>query len=177
MRSIIGGVKKLWLILPGAAFVGLLTIAVFMQGGELQTGDVAPAFAAPSLSGQGETALADLRGKPVVLNFWASWCKPCEEEAEMFKDAHERYGGRAHIVGINIRDARSDAVAFVDEHDLDYIHVRDEALSIYEDYGLTGQPETFFLDHNGVLIDHVAGPVTADMLFSRIDLLVARDAT
>ena len=170
-------VKKLWFILPGALFVGLLTVAVFMQGGELQTGDRAPDFAAPTLEGADEITLVELRGKPVVLNFWASWCKPCLEEAEMFREAFGRYGDKAHIVGINIRDARTDALAFVEQHDLGFLQVRDEALSIYDDYGLTGQPETFFLDHKGVLIDHVAGPVTADMLFARLDLLVARDAS
>ena len=170
-------VKKLWFVLPGAAFVALLTAAVLIQGGDLQLGDPAPAFVAPALSGEGQTDLADLRGKPVVLNFWASWCKPCEEEAALFREANDRYSGRAHIVGINIRDARSDAVAFVAKHDLDFLQVRDEGLSIYDDYGLTGQPETFFLDQNGVLIDHVPGPVTSEMLFSRMDLLVARDAS
>ena len=164
-------------MLPGLAFVALLTAAVVMKGGQLQAGDEAPAFAAPVLSGEGEAALSELRGKPVVLNFWASWCKPCEEEAPLFKEAHDRYEGRAHIVGINIRDARSDALAFVEEYDLDFLQVRDEGLSIYDDYGLTGQPETFFLDQDGVLIDHVPGPVTSEMLFSRLDLLVARDAS
>ena len=168
--------KRLWLIVPGVAFVALLTVAVMRQGGELKVGDAAPAFSAPALSGEGSSSLSDLKGKPVVLNFWASWCEPCKDEAELFKEAAERYQGRAHFVGINIRDARSDALAFVEDYELDYLQLRDEALAVYDDYGLTGQPETFFIDHDGKLIEHVAGPVEADTLYSVMDLLVARGA-
>ena len=163
-------------MLPGAAFVLLLAVAVVRQGGQLQVGDQAPDFAAPVLAGSGSGRLADLRGRPVVINFWASWCGPCKEEAPLFEDAYARYGDQAHFVGVNIRDARSDALAFLGEYELDYLHVRDEQLTIYDDYGLTGQPETFFLDHEGVLIEHVAGPVTGDQLFSLLDVLVARSA-
>jgi cytochrome c biogenesis protein CcmG/thiol:disulfide interchange protein DsbE len=166
----------LWWLVPGLAFIALLTVAVLREGGDLEAGDPAPAFSAPALAGGSGTSLTELRGKPVVLNFWASWCVPCVEEAGLFKAAHERYGDRAHFVGINIRDARSDAIDFVAEYGLDYLHVRDEALAIYDDYGLTGQPETFFLDDRGRLVEHVAGPVDQETLFGLLDILAASDA-
>src|SRR5687767_4186067 len=110
----------MWLVLPGAAFVLLLTVAVVRQGGRLEVGDAAPDFAAPVLAGSGTGRLADLRGRPVVLNFWASWCVPCKDEAPLFEDAYRRYGDRVHFVGVNIRDARSDALEFLETYELDY---------------------------------------------------------
>ena len=116
-----------------------------------------------------------LSGKPAVINFWASWCAPCEDEAPLFKEAHERFGDRVEFVGVDIRDSRTDALEFIEKYDLAYTHVRDEGLQIYDDYGLTGQPETFFVDHNGIVVEHVNGPVFEDTLYELLDILVARD--
>lgn len=165
-----------WLLVPAVAFVGLLAFATLRAGGVPVPGDPAPAFDAPLLEGDGTLALADLRGKPVVINFWASWCIPCKDEAPLFRRAHDEYGDRVSIIGINIRDARSDARGFVDRYGLDYQHVRDEDLEIYDRYGLTGQPETFFVDSEGVIVEHVPGPLTEDQLFGLLDVLVSRDA-
>lgn len=169
--------KRVWLILPGVLFIGLLTAAVLRQGGGVQPGEASPRFTAELLEGSGTRSLDDLAGKPVVLNFWASWCVPCKDEAPMFKAAQERYGEDVHLVGMNIRDAKSDALSFVERYDLEYLQLRDEGLQVYDDYGLTGQPETFFIDDRGVLVEHIAGPVTEQQLFSLIDILVARDAS
>ncbi|HYI46599.1 MAG TPA: TlpA disulfide reductase family protein [Actinomycetota bacterium] len=167
--------SKLWMIVPAIAFVVLLGVAVINQEDPPKPGDRAPDFTAPLLGETGSLSLEELEGKPVVLNFWASWCAPCEDEAPMFKRANEKYGDEISFVGIDIRDARSDALAFVEDYELDYLHVRDEDLKIYDDYGLTGQPETFFLDENGVIVQHVNGPVFEDSLNELLDLLVARD--
>ena len=169
--------KRVWLVLPGLLFIGLLTAAVLRQGGDVRPGDASPRFTAELLEGSGTRSLDDLAGKPVVLNFWASWCVPCKDEAPMFKAAQERYGDDVHLVGMNIRDAKTDASAFVEKYELDYLQLRDESLQVYDDYGLTGQPETFFIDDRGVLVEHIAGPVTEEQLFSLIDILVARDAS
>lgn len=174
--------SKLWMIVPAVLFVALLGIAVVNQEGKPVPGDKAPAFSAPLLEGTGSVlddsaslSLDDLKGKPVVLNFWASWCPPCKDEAPLLKKAYEEYGDRVTFVGVDIRDARTDALAFVADYDLDYPHVRDEDLEIYDDFGLTGQPETFFLDQDGVIIEHVNGPLFGDTLYELLDLLVARD--
>ncbi len=164
------------MIVPAVAFVALLGFAVARQGGNLEVGEPVPAFTAELLEGEGSKSLADLRGMPVVVNFWASWCVPCDDEAPLFREAYSRYGKRVYFVGIDIRDAKSEAVQFVRKYDLDYIQLRDEDLSIYDDYGLTGQPETFFIDQDGELVEHVPGPVTADVLYPLLDVLVARDA-
>ncbi|MEA2447337.1 MAG: cytochrome c biosis protein CcmG, thiol:disulfide interchange protein DsbE [Actinomycetota bacterium] len=163
------------MIVPAVAFVGLLGIAVLNEKPPPKPGDRAPEFSAQLLDGSGSLALVDLRGKPVMLNFWASWCAPCKDEAPMLQRASEKYGDEIAFVGVDIRDAKSDALAFVDGYGLDYPHIRDEDLKIYDDFGLTGQPETFFLDENGVIVEHVNGPLFEDSLTELLDLLAARD--
>jgi cytochrome c biogenesis protein CcmG/thiol:disulfide interchange protein DsbE len=79
------------------------------------------------------------------------------------------------FVGVNIKDARDDAVAFDDEHELEYPDIRDERGQIFRDYGLTGQPETFFIDADGMIVEHVNGPVFADSLDLLLQELVAAD--
>ena len=162
------------LLVPAVAFIGLLAFASSGQGPPAP-GDPAPAFAAPVLGGGAEVALGELQGRPVFVNFWWSGCAPCRAEAPSLKDAHEAYGGRVQFLGINIRDREAEAEAFVEKYGLDYLHVRDEGLRIYDDYGLTGQPESFFIDADGVIVDHVAGPLSHEGLLQRLDSLVAAD--
>lgn len=164
------------LLLPALAFVLLLVAAVMRVNGPPEVGDPAPPFTAPLLEGDGDLSLADLAGKPVLLNFWASWCGPCEDEAPMLRTAREQFGEQVAIVGVNIKDARSDALRFVGDHELGEItHVRDETGEMYDHYGLTGQPESFFIDRNGEIVEHVNGPLFEDALFSLLDVLVERD--
>ena len=163
------------LMTPVLLFLGLMTVAVFIRSGDLKEGDLAPAFTTETLGGD-TLALADLRGKPVVGNFWASWCVPCEDEAPLFERAYEEYGDRVEFVGVDVKDARSDAEEFLTRYDLGYPHVRDEDLSISDRYGLTGQPETFFLDEDGRIVKHIPGPVDEELLFRLLDSLVARAA-
>lgn len=92
----------------------------------------------------------------------------------MLREAHRRYGDRIAFVGIDIKDARSDAIEFAERYGLNYPHVRDADLAIYDRFGLTGQPETFFLDENGVVIEHVPGPLFRETLFQLLDSLIAR---
>jgi cytochrome c biogenesis protein CcmG/thiol:disulfide interchange protein DsbE len=163
-------------LLPGLAFVALLAIAVVRTQGPLEIGQEAPVFSAPLLQSDGEFALTDVRGKPAVLNFWASWCAPCQDEAPMLKRAERLYGDDVAIIGVNTRDSRSGALEFVEDYEIRALtHVVDEGQRLYDDYGLTGQPETFFLDADGMVVEHVNGPLSADTLFSLLDTLVGRD--
>ncbi len=164
------------LVAPALAFLALITAAVLNRDAAPEVGDPAPQFEAELLQGGGTLALDDLEGKPVVVNFWASWCVPCKDEAPMLREAHERYGDEIAFVGVDIRDARDDALEFADRYGLDYVHVRDEDLAIYDSFGLTGQPETFFIDENGVILEHVPGPLYRETLFPLLDSLTARSA-
>ena len=163
-------------LIPIVAFLIILGMGTYKRVDVPTPGKKVPDFTAPLLAGDGELSLSDLSGKPVVLNFWASWCIPCEDEAPLFERAHEEYGDRIAFLGVDIRDARSDALEFVERYGLSYPSVRDEGMRVYADYGLTGQPETFFIDADGVLVEHVAGPVDEAGLFQILDVLVRRDA-
>ena len=166
--------KALW-ILPVVGFVALLGFASFNTSAP-EPGDLAPEWTAPRLEGEGEISLSELSGKPVVMNFWASWCGPCKEEAPLLREAARLYGDDIQFVGVNIKDARTDALAWVDEWDLDFPHVQDGDRALYNEYGLTGQPETFFIDGDGIVVEHIAGPITEGSLRQMLDVLLARNA-
>lgn len=164
------------LLLPAAIFLGLFGFYLFKDAGKPVIGSTAPDFTAAYLDEPGSLKFSSLRGKPVLLNFWASWCGPCKEEAPLLEDAYARYGDDVEFVGIDIRDARDDAIAFVETYGVSYPQVRDEALRIYTDYGLTGQPESFFVDQNGVVVQHVKGRLDESVLYQYLDVLVSRNA-
>lgn len=162
------------LLVPGLGFIGLLTFAVVSRADPPAPGDQAPAFSAAKLDGAGSFSLSRARGRPVLLNFWASWCAPCADEAPELERAHRPYGNRVAFVGVDVRDSRTESVAFAKRFGIDYTLVRDDG-SIYDAYGLTGQPESFFIDKNGVIVEHVAGPVPGGDLTRLLDVLLARD--
>ncbi|HYN35835.1 MAG TPA: TlpA disulfide reductase family protein [Actinomycetota bacterium] len=162
------------ILVPCVLFLGLLGYGLLQTGSAPQPGDQAPAFEGELLSGDGTLALDDLEGRPVFINFWWSGCAPCKDEAPALKRAAETYGDEVAFVGINIRDLRDDAVRFAEEYELDYPHIFDDSLTIYRDYGLTGQPESFFIDRNGEIVEHVAGPIDETGLNALLDVLVTR---
>jgi len=168
--------RLVWLLSPALVFVGLLAFGLVRAGGTVEPGDRAPDFTAARLDGAGSISLSSLRGRPVVLNFWASWCVPCRDEAPLLRQAERVYGDRVQLLGVDIRDARPDALRFVDRYNIEYPSVRDESLDVYDAYGLTGQPETFFIDDEGVVVEHVNGPLLdREQLFRLLDVLVSRD--
>lgn len=170
-------VRVAWLLGPSLGFVVLLGAGIVLKGEGVEPGDPAPAVEAPVLEGDGVLALEDMRGKPVLVNFWASWCVPCEAEAEYLEAAYADYGDEVAFLGVNVKDARSDAIEFVDRYDVSYPQVRDESLDWYESFGLTGQPETFLIDAEGEIVEHVTGEFTsAADLYRVLDVMVARDA-
>jgi cytochrome c biogenesis protein CcmG/thiol:disulfide interchange protein DsbE len=159
---------------PALALVGLLAWATFSRGSAPQPGDAAPTFAAERLDGSGSLSLEDFDGKPLVMNFWASWCLPCEEEAPLFSTMARRYEGEVSFLGVNIKDAKTDAEEFERRFDVAYPSVRDEGRTIEDSYGLTGQPETFLITSDGSIHEHIPGAVTdAAFLQELLDDLVA----
>jgi cytochrome c biogenesis protein CcmG/thiol:disulfide interchange protein DsbE len=126
----------------------------------------APVFNLDRLDGDGKVSLASLRGKVVVLNFWASWCLPCKDEAPELEAAWKRWREEGVlVVGIDIDDLNTDARRFVERYDLSYLTLHDKDKWTWGRYGLRGLPETWFVDRRGRLVgEHVEGPVTAEEL-------------
>jgi cytochrome c biogenesis protein CcmG/thiol:disulfide interchange protein DsbE len=113
----------------------------------------APVFRLDRLDRPGKLSLASYRGRPVVLNFWASWCVPCKEEAPLLEAVWRRYRDRGLVVlGIDINDLRSDARRFARQNRMSYPLAFDGVGKTSTDYGLTGVPETFFVARSGRLV-------------------------
>jgi cytochrome c biogenesis protein CcmG/thiol:disulfide interchange protein DsbE len=144
-----------------AGLLGLLVWRLTHQSKPPKIGGPAPAFSLRRLDTNGTLALASLRGKPVVLNFWASWCVPCKGEAKMLEDAWQRYRSQGVVfVGIDWHDVKSDARRFLDHHGVTYPTVLDGSGSITDRYGVVGVPETYFIDRRGRLVgEHIVGTV------------------
>lgn len=109
----------------------------------------------------GRLSLTELRGTPVVLNLWASWCTPCREEAPRLQKGWERWGPRGvAYLGLNIQDLRGDARGFAQKFGITHPSVRDARRGVADSYGATGIPETFFVDARGRVVGHVIGVVS-----------------
>jgi cytochrome c biogenesis protein CcmG/thiol:disulfide interchange protein DsbE len=128
-------------------------------------GRPAPEWSLTTLDGE-PLANADFAGRPYVLNFWASWCVPaCVDEHPVLAAAHDRYGDDVAIVGVLYQDEAADAVGFLARYgDAGYDHVTDEAGRLAIEFGVTGPPETFFVDADGIVRARQWGPLTEALL-------------
>lgn len=126
-------------------------------------GRPAPDFTLPALSAQPAPAirLASLKGKPVMINFWASWCVPCQREAPLLQATWQRMQSQGIVfIGIDFQDDRTQALNFLRTYGITYPNVVDGSGSTAINYGLTGIPETFFLNRQGVIVSKLIGEMT-----------------
>lgn len=120
--------------------------------------------------------LSRLRGRPVVLNFWASWCDPCKREAARLKSAWRRHRRSGLVMlGLDVQDLSSNAMTFIREHGQTYPSVRDKSDDAYRAYGLTGVPETFFIDRQGMVRARVVGEIFDRQLERGIAMVTTRE--
>lgn len=116
-------------------------------------------------SADGIVELRELRGVPIVLNFWASWCEPCRDEAPLLEQAWRRDRDRGVLyLGLDTQDLSEDALEFIREFSVSYPTIRDPGRSVSNEFGLTGIPETFFIDRRGRIVGHAVGVVTEEIL-------------
>lgn len=141
-------------------------------GVERGSAPAAPDFTLPELDGDGEITLSSYRGKAVVLNFWASWCIPCREEAPRLQAAWEKWRDEGVVfLGVDAQDFVGDARRFVQRFGLTYPQVHDGSGSTLGRFGVTGFPETWFVDREGKLVgERVQGPISAEQLDRNIEI-------
>jgi cytochrome c biogenesis protein CcmG/thiol:disulfide interchange protein DsbE len=164
------------IVLAVGALAGGLLLAA--PGAETGAGESAPADKrrpAPELDGTWlvppPVRLADLRGAPVVINFWASWCVPCREEAPDLARFDREMRGRARLVGVDFQDAKQDALAFVREFGWRFPNVRDPKGRLAARYGLVGLPTTYVLDKQGRIARTLTGVQTYAKLRQAVEEL------
>lgn len=112
----------------------------------------------------GRLALSELAGQAIVLNFWASWCEPCKEEAPLLAASARAQRGHVLFLGIDVQDLRSAAQRFLREHKANYLSLHDGPGRIMSKFGLTGLPETYYLDARHRIVGHTVGKLSRDEL-------------
>jgi len=122
-------------------------------------GKTAPAFLLKTFDGK-TLNLKDFKDKILVLNFWASWCRPCAEEVGEINKAQRKYGDRVVFLGVNVMDDIEDALNFASKNQIIYQNGYDPEKTVHLDYGVAGVPETFFINSHGEIWRKISGPLT-----------------
>jgi cytochrome c biogenesis protein CcmG/thiol:disulfide interchange protein DsbE len=166
-----------WAVLAGIlAVVGLFAYGFTVDPKLVRSpliGQPAPDFTVTRLGGEEMLRLADLRGTPVILNFWASWCLACRDEAALLEELHRRHTDM-RVIGIAIQDTPENAQAFARKFGKTYFLALDnDSGDIALSYGLYGVPETFFIDGSGIIRDKQVGAVTREGLAAQVRALTA----
>lgn len=144
--------------------LGVLGASLLRVGQGQPTSGPAPDFTLQTFEGD-VFRLADQRGKVVIINFWASWCVPCRDEAPILQDVLERYRDRGVVmVGIAYLDVEKDSLAFIEEFGITYPNGLDVGQLIAKQYRIQGVPETFIVDPEGNIIEFHAGPASVGQL-------------
>lgn len=154
--------------LPAPSTSTLLSLA---NTSSLSIGQPAPDFSLKTLDGQTTITLSELRGKPVILNFWASWCTPCRQEMPALQAAYEAHRpDNLTVLAINLttQDTLPDAQAFIEELQLTIPTLADETNVVGEAYHIIGLPTTYFVDSQGIITYLKLGPLDESQLNSLI---------
>ncbi len=135
-------------------------------------GAPAPEFSITSFEGD-TYSLASLKGTPLVVNFWASWCVECYKEAALLEQAYQDYKGQVLFLGIDYLDTEKDAMAYMEQYGVTYPSGPDIESRMAKDYRITGVPETFFITGDGRIIHVQIGPIERPQLYQLLEKLAA----
>lgn len=162
--------KRLALLLVLGAVIAMFVYALTREQtlASPLVGKPAPEWSIPLYAADSTVTLEKLSGKPVVMNFWASWCLSCRDEAHVLESGWRRHGPDVAFVGVAVSDEAGPAREFIDRYGKTYHLGPDVDGSIALDYGLFGVPETFFISPDGRILAKHIGPVTTAELDRRI---------
>ena len=160
-------------VLAAIASVGLLGFGLIAKEGDaVEVGQPAPDAPVELLDGSDEASLADFRGKWVLVNFWASWCKPCRDEAPAIERFSREHADEVVVVGIAVKDSSDAATEFAEEFDLTYELWRDGSGERMDAYGIVALPESYLVDPEGSLALIRRGPVDEEYLEANVTPLI-----
>ncbi len=152
--------------------VGLLGWGLVKKASGPRGSGTAPDFSLTGFDGRTAT-LSQLRGQVVVINFWASWCDPCRQEAAYLEQTWRKYKDKGVVfVGVDWVDTQKEALAYIKEFDITYLNGPDLGTRIAQAYGIQGVPETYYVDKTGQLRGVHIGPLEAPELDNKIDELL-----
>jgi len=166
----------MWQVLAFAFILSLLGLLGWglreTRAGPVQSG-LAPDFTLTSFDGESLT-LSELRGQVVVINFWASWCPPCREEAAYLERTWRKYKDQGVVfIGVDYLDTETEALAYIEEFDITYFNGPDLRTKIAQAYKIQGVPETFYVTKNGELRGLKIGALVPPELDQKIETLLA----
>ena len=183
--------KRGWIVLGGgvviSALIAILAWASISTGGnpgglavnsdlvEFEIDASAARDFDLDLIGGGTVQLSDLRGKVVMVDFWASWCPPCRVEAPALAKVYREFQGQpVEFLGVDIWDHIGDAELFLQQEGQAYPNGFDASGVVAIDYGVRGIPEKYFIDQEGILVKKLSGPLTETTLRNTINELLKR---
>jgi cytochrome c biogenesis protein CcmG, thiol:disulfide interchange protein DsbE len=138
-------------LLVALSVLALLAYGLFNTNRAQVVGGPAPDFTLQTFDGE-TVSLSDLRGKPVVVNFWASWCLECDEEMALLEATHQKYKDEVVFIGVDYTDTDAKAREYLAQYGITYLNGPDLGSRISDDYRIQGVPETFFIDENGTVV-------------------------
>ena len=165
------------LLLGVAAVIVVFGIQLARQNrGPLQPGDTMPDFTLQTFDGS-TVATEQLRGRILVVNFWGSWCPPCRDEAPDLQLINEQYAGQGVVmIGVNRLDTDADAMEFIDQYGFSFANGADTGDLISRSFRLSGTPETYIIDRDGVVQSATYGTITYDRLVAALDAIIDAQA-
>ena len=170
LRGLVGG---------GVVLVFIISLLVLLgfglakaKSGPRDSGP-APDFTLTGFDGL-KITLSELRGQVVIINFWASWCLPCRQEAAYLEQTWRKYQNQGVVfIGVDYVDTETEALAYIEEFDITYINGPDIGTAISDAYNIQGVPETYFVDRDGQLRGVYIGPLAEPYLENKIEELLS----
>ncbi|MGL4986164.1 MAG: TlpA family protein disulfide reductase [Treponemataceae bacterium] len=149
----------------------LISISSFAQTVGLKVGNIAPNFTLDTLEGK-EVKLSDYRGRPVFLNFWATWCPPCVREMPDMQKIHTKYQDKLTMLGLNSGENKKEVQAFITKNKLSFPIILDPQGKISMQYNVQAIPTTYIIDKKGIIVEKKIGAMTEKQMEALVSKII-----